>query len=323
LGKGFLRAEKFRKLLQDNPSVRWVELSNWGEVFLNPQIADIFRIAYEAGVTLTIRNGANLNNCRDDALEALVKYGVRAMTCSIDGASQSTYEVYRRAGDFDTVIENIKKINYYKRRYFSIFPILKWQYVVFGHNEHEIATARKLAKQLGMHFSPKLSWDQDFSPVRDADLVKRATGLKAVSRAEYKDQTKTVYLQRVCEELWDTPQLNFDGRVLGCGANTWAFFEGNGLDNLGAAYNSKMMNDSRAMLTGQIPAVKGNPCTDCGLYKERVALKQWVKPDSFQHRRHRWLTTAARKAGDFVFACSHALATMRQAPDPEASSPAE
>jgi MoaA/NifB/PqqE/SkfB family radical SAM enzyme len=240
-------------------------LSNYGEVFLNPQIVDIFRIGYESGVTLTIRNGSNLNNCRDEALDALVKYGIRAMTCSIDGASQSTYEIYRRAGNFDRVIENVKRINFYKKKYSSVFPLLKWQYVVFGHNEHEIASARKLAKQLGMGFSPKLSWDQAFSPVKNVGVVRQVIGEKAISRDEYKNKTKTVYLGRICEQLWDSPQLNFDGRMLGCCVNCWSFFDGNAFEDLGAAFNSKTMNEARAMLSGQIPPVEGNPCTECGI----------------------------------------------------------
>ena len=235
--------------------IRHVELANYGEVFLNPKIAEIFRIGYERGVSLTIGTGANLNNCRDEALDALVKYGVRAMTCSIDGASQSTYEIYRREGNFDTVIENIKKINFYKRKYLSVFPLLRWQYVIFGHNEHEIHAARDLAKQLGMKFSPKLSWDSGFSPVRDVDLVKRETGLKVVSRKEHADKTQAVYMSRICEQLWDLPQVNFDGRMLGCCVNYWAPFAGNAFDDLGAAVNSEQMNESRAMLSGQIPAI--------------------------------------------------------------------
>jgi MoaA/NifB/PqqE/SkfB family radical SAM enzyme len=79
------------------------------------------------------------------------------MSCSIDGASNETYQLYRVKGNFDTVIENVRKINRFKQQQHSDYPQLTWQFVVFGHNEHEIPVARRLASDLGMKFSPKLS----------------------------------------------------------------------------------------------------------------------------------------------------------------------
>ena len=60
-------------------------------------------------------------------------------------------------GDCDTVSENIRRINCFKEQYQSEFPRLLWQFVVFGHNEHESPIARKLAGDLGMEFRMKLS----------------------------------------------------------------------------------------------------------------------------------------------------------------------
>jgi MoaA/NifB/PqqE/SkfB family radical SAM enzyme len=53
--------------------------------------------------------GVNLNNVKDAQLEALVKYRVKSMKVSIDGASQETYEQYRVGGNFDKVIANVKR----------------------------------------------------------------------------------------------------------------------------------------------------------------------------------------------------------------------
>jgi MoaA/NifB/PqqE/SkfB family radical SAM enzyme len=78
-------------------------------------------VARLGDVRLTAGVGANLNDVRDEVLEGLVKYRVRAMTGSIDGASQETYAQYRIRGDFGTVIDNVKKINQRKRDYESRF----------------------------------------------------------------------------------------------------------------------------------------------------------------------------------------------------------
>jgi MoaA/NifB/PqqE/SkfB family radical SAM enzyme len=47
LGRGFLRAENFRRLLDQGKGVlKSIELSNFGEPFLNPELLEIFRIAH-------------------------------------------------------------------------------------------------------------------------------------------------------------------------------------------------------------------------------------------------------------------------------------
>ena len=101
IGAGFLKPEELEKLLDENPTVAHLELSNWGEIFLNPRLEEIARIAFQRNVVLTASNGVNLNHARRSALEGVVKYRVRQMTVSIDGASQETYEQYRIGGSFD------------------------------------------------------------------------------------------------------------------------------------------------------------------------------------------------------------------------------
>ena len=117
-------------------------------------------------MALSLRNGVNLNHAKDAALEGLVKYGVRMVSCSIDGASPETYRKYRVRGDFNTVIANIERINHYKQLHRTELPQLRWQFVVFGHNEHEIPIAREMARKLGMTFVTKISWNQTISPIR-------------------------------------------------------------------------------------------------------------------------------------------------------------
>ncbi|MCP4182241.1 MAG: radical SAM protein [Hyphomicrobiales bacterium] len=179
---GFLRFDNFKLLVDENPDVRKIELSNFGEIFLNPQLPKIIQYAHENNVQLSAGNGANLNNIRETTLEALVKYGFTHIRCSIDGASQETYEQYRIRGNFDRVMENIEKINAYKKKYNSEFPHLIWQFVVFGHNEHEIVKARQMAHERGMDFETKLNWDENWSPVKDIEMVRRVIVKSGVLR---------------------------------------------------------------------------------------------------------------------------------------------
>ena len=282
IGRGFLRVEKFRELLERNPQIRVVELSNYGEILLNPELIRILELSRELGVLLTAGNGVNLNHLSDEVAEALVRCGLHTMTCSIDGASESTYQQYRVRGSFEKVIANIRKINHYKRRYESEFPHLIWQFVAFGHNEHEIPTARSLASDLNMEFRVKLTWDDGFSPVHDAESLRAASGVGAASRDEYRHLNEgRDYQENICHQLWDQPQINSDGRVLGCCRNFWMNFGGNAFDDgLQEALNHETMRYARRMLTGRAEPREDIPCTTCDLYLNmRAAGRRIERPE--------------------------------------------
>ncbi len=278
IGRGFLRAADFRALLERNPQVREVELSNYGEIFLNPELSEILRIAHERGIVLTAQNGVNLNTVREGVLEDLVRYRLHSVTCSIDGATPETYARYRVRGNLTAVLDNIRAINALKRRHRSPYPFLRWQLVVFGHNEHEIPAARRLAAELKMDFSPKLTWDDEFSPIRDREFVLRETGLDAASRDEYRRRFGEDYAQSICRKLWAGPQINWDGKMLGCSRNFWGDFGANAFtEGLHAAVNSEPMRYARAMLTGRAPAREGIPCATCEIYLGMKADGTWLQ----------------------------------------------
>ena len=268
MAKGYLRFENFKRFIDENTEVREIELSDFGEIFLNPQLPQIIEYAFENNVKLSATNGANLNTVRDSTLEALVKYEFAHMRCSIDGASQETYKQYRVRGNFDRVIKNIDTINAYKKQYKSEFPLMTWQFVVFGHNEHEIGKARQMAYDRGMEFETKLNWDETWSPVRDKNMVRIEMGIGAASRSEFKENNDSSYMDYICHQLWDDPHFNFDGTIWGCCRNYWKGWDGNVFeDGIEGALSSEQMQYGRRMLTDGIEPRDDVPCTRCSIYK--------------------------------------------------------
>ena len=203
----------------NNPQVKRIEMSNWGEIFLNKDIADIIKFAYENGVTLYCGNGTNFNDVDDIVLEYLVKYKVEYLNISIDGACQETYSQYRIHGSLEKVLSNIKRLNYYKDLYNSEYPKLSWQFIIFGHNEHELPIDKELCKKYRMAFNPKLNYS-NFSPVKDKEFVRRESGLGVADRAEYKEIHKKEY-KAPCYHCFVSPQINWNGKILGCSVNKW------------------------------------------------------------------------------------------------------
>lgn len=270
-GRGFLSFDNFKKLIDDNPRIRNIELSNFGEILLNPQLIDILQYSYDKGVRLYADNGVNFNNASHELLLALVKFKFRSMTCSIDGASQESYQKYRINGSFDNVIKNIKHLQKIKKQCNSRYPVLTWQYVVFGHNEKEIPIARSLAKKMGIGFKVKLNWDESFSPIKDIEFVKKETSLRITSRNDFQHHRKKVYLSSTCHQLWDEPQINWDGKLLGCCWNYWGEFGENVFEtSLQESLNDEKLNYAKKMLLGTSSARDDVPCTKCDNYRNMV-----------------------------------------------------
>lgn len=176
VGRGYLKFRNFKNLIDANPQIQTVEFDNFGELFLNPDLISLIKYAYEKKIAISCNTGVNLNTAKPEMLESLVKYRFNFITCSIDGATQETYQLYRVGGNFEKVINNIKSINYYKDQYHSKFPKLKWQFIVFGHNEHELPRARKMARNLNMEFYPKMNWNSNYSPIINKEFVMSETG---------------------------------------------------------------------------------------------------------------------------------------------------
>lgn len=285
IGLGFLKLNDFKNIIDANPWVCEIELSNYGEIFLNPDLSRIIEYAYKKNVKLRADNGVNLNTASDEMLEALIKYKFNSLKCSIDGASQETYAIYRKCGNFAKVIEHINKINYYKSKYKSVFPLLTWQFVVFGHNTHEIKAARQMAEDLKMLFRVRFSWDDAFSPVINKDLVRQESGLGVSSREEYLAKTGKDYAGKICTQLWLQPQINFDGKVLGCCVNYWGNFGNVFQAGLYESLNNEKINYARAMLLGYKDSKADIPCSSCKYYESKKKNATWVSPVDIEDSR--------------------------------------
>lgn len=278
LGAGFLRLRDFKELLDANPLLQEIELSNYGEIFLNPELGEIVELGAERGVRLTAVNGVNLNWVADGVLETMVRCGFAHLRVSIDGASGTSYERYRRRGDLGRVIANLEALNAYKRVYATRLPKLTWLFIVFGHNEHEILKARAIAADLGMEFRIRLNWDDRFSPIRDPEAVRLEVESGVSSRGEYQNKYGVPYNQYMCHQLWDWPQINWNGKVLGCCNNYWRDFGGNAFkDGLVESLNTERIRYARSMLVGQSVPRPDIPCTTCRLFRKMRARGQTVK----------------------------------------------
>lgn len=115
---------------------------NYGEPILARdclKILKYFRLCNETMKLEVITNG-----CARPAewwvelaqLNSVVRFG-------IDGL-EDTHKIYRQGASFELIINNAKA-------YIDAGGYAIWDYLVFGHNEHQIEEARKLSKELGFN----------------------------------------------------------------------------------------------------------------------------------------------------------------------------
>ena len=217
-GIGHVTPSQFEAFLDRNPNVRRIEISNSGEPFLHPQIHEILELAHQHGVSLKCTYGANFNHVTDQALEDLVNYNFEAIYIALDGARQETYSIYRRNGNFDRVIANIRKLNEIKKRKNSDLPKLTWQFVVMSHNYDDVPRAKEMAKELGMSISFRETWDPE-----ERSKLEKALSERKIERCK-NDESENAQIvvnnkntfNFWCRDLLLYPQINWDGRLLGC-----------------------------------------------------------------------------------------------------------
>ena len=286
LGEGFLRFDNFKNLLDNNTFIREVELSNWGEIFLNPELVDIMRYANEKRVSLTAYNGCNFNTVSEAQLNAMVDYSFKVIQLSIDGASHESYAKYRIGGNFDNVIDNIKKLIEIKKQKNSNYPQIRWQYVINEYNELEVGKAKEIASKLGIPIHFKLNWDRNYIP-KNTEYLKAETKLQRLTRDEMEQKIKSDYLgEIICGDMFHAPQINWNGDLLGCCEMTFSPYKINAFETSleDALKSEEFMKAKECLLTLHPSKEKFGNCV-CFNCQHRKTREQYGKVLNIQKKK--------------------------------------
>src|SRR5262249_6318014 len=125
------------------------------------------------------------------------------------GATQPTYSRYRKNGELDVVFRNIEALVEAKRRLGSPTPILRWQFLAFEHNRHEISDALELARAFGLdQFAVEtpfdVSWDDpEVRPAREVRPFQRAFHQPHPAEHQMKPEAATI-IERELDRGWVT-----------------------------------------------------------------------------------------------------------------------
>jgi radical SAM protein with 4Fe4S-binding SPASM domain len=164
----------------------------------------------------------------------LSRFGL--ITISIDGAKRETYEKIRRGADFDRLILNIKRINFFKRGYRIERPKLRFHFVAMRENIEELPLLIELAHSLnveevsvayvGVYFKELEEQSLYFyKELSDRIMVSskekgEAVGIKVTLPPLFKDGRGGERGRSVCKWPWGYMVVSVDGMVHPCCASS-------------------------------------------------------------------------------------------------------
>jgi len=181
------------------------EIYRAGEPFVHPDILEMIRLAKSYGVGVDL--STNLMRLPENSAEKLVESGVDSLMVSLDGITQETYSKYRRGGDLNAVLSNLKAVLAARKRAGSRTPRVVWQFLVFKHNQHEIRDAVALAKELGVD---QIMFKGGYVPNEPALFEEWKTTLEDIGEFRGCSQDKT------CPWPWGGINVNADGGATLC-----------------------------------------------------------------------------------------------------------
>jgi radical SAM protein with 4Fe4S-binding SPASM domain len=211
---GSVTVETFDKITEQfSPYLFYVTLYFQGEPLLHKDFSSfVKKLKSKNIVVATSTNGHYLTA---EKSKEIIQSGLDRLIISLDGTDSVTYEKYRRGGNFDTVVENIKTFMKTRKEMKRHNPFVELQFLVFKHNEHQTDEIKKLGKRLGVD-KVVLKTAQLYEFERGNELM---PGLVKYSRYEEYEPGKYRIknpLPNRCYRSWAGAVITWDGSLVPC-----------------------------------------------------------------------------------------------------------
>jgi radical SAM protein with 4Fe4S-binding SPASM domain len=206
LPKGKLTLENATKIIDRFPALLVLNLSLWGEPFLNKQIFNIIKYARSKKIEVIIQSNFSLSHFDEQMAQSIIDSDLNVLWLSIDGASQETYEMYRRRGDYRLVIKNLELLRRLQMDQRKKYPLVTWKMVVNKFNEHEVNVAKDAAERMGVEFLAV----EIYTPEHLKREWKPGVNINGFGVRTHTDRHDD------CYQLWQVMTVNFNGDVFPC-----------------------------------------------------------------------------------------------------------
>ncbi len=209
--KGYMDLKVFKKIIDNIEKTAFmVVLWNQGEPYLNKDFSKMVKYASDKGLFTLVSTNGNI----DYKAEEIINSGLDSMIVSLDGTTQETYNKYRINGKLDKVLEGVKKIVAAKKKLNKSNPLLRWQFLVMKHNEHEIEKIKQLSKEYEVD-NLELKSVQIYSKEDVHKFLPENTKYRRYKVNGDNFELKFGIKNR-CRRIWTNAVVNWDGEVAIC-----------------------------------------------------------------------------------------------------------
>jgi radical SAM protein with 4Fe4S-binding SPASM domain len=211
---GMLKKELYESIIdQLAPTLSYLIFYFQGEPYLHPSLLEM--VSYASRKKIYTATSTNAHYLNDQAARKTVESGLDRLIISIDGTTQETYESYRIGGKLEKVIEGAKNVIRWKRELRSQTPHVIFQFLVVGHNEHQLNDVKKLSAEIGVD-EVKFKTAQIYNFENGSELIP-----KNPKYSRYKKNADGKYsikngLADHCWKMWHSCVITWDGKVVPC-----------------------------------------------------------------------------------------------------------
>ncbi|MCK4653540.1 MAG: SPASM domain-containing protein, partial [Candidatus Cloacimonetes bacterium] len=209
--KGYMEFSTFKKVIDEIKEKSFmVVLWNQGESYLNKDFLKMVKYVSDNGLFTLASTNANI----DIQAEDTIKSGLDSIIISLDGTTQETYNKYRVNGNLNRVLENVRELIQTKKKLKTKNPLIRWQFLVMKHNEHEIEEIKKLAKELQVD-NLELKTVQIYSKDDINNFLPQNPKYRRYKIKGNNFELKFGIKNR-CRRIWTNAVVNWDGEVAIC-----------------------------------------------------------------------------------------------------------
>lgn len=233
--QSFMSPKNFSLILSKIPSLKHISLFNWGEPFLNPQIFEIIKIAKQKDIFISLHSNFSFPK-KPEFFEKLILSETDHIEISLDGLTQKNYSAYRKNGNVDLVIADIKRLNETKKRLGKTNPKITWKFIVNKFNEEELDKARKKSREIGIDFTvstigladdlPDCQFPESLEERKSSWLPKNK---RHIRKHYLKEKLSEIVGDGICDQLFTSITIGPNGNVYPC---CWITDEKNSFGNL-------------------------------------------------------------------------------------------
>ena len=214
--RGLIQIADFQHIVDEiAPWCYLLELYNWGEPFLHPGIFDMIRYAHQRRIV--VRLSSNLNYFSEEMARKTVEAGLGSIIVAVDGATEESYQRYRRRGKLETVLRNLRYLAEAKRANNADHPLIMVRMLINRYNEAEVETLREMIMDSGadVFVTGDLFIDT-------TDVAQRQEWLPTDAKNSPYEYEGDDILQKAmenrwrCSDLWESMTINWDGGIAPC-----------------------------------------------------------------------------------------------------------